>query len=74
MAQPISLTDSELDAVMRAARPLSPRDRDRFLRQIAEAIAALPERGPGSVYRAITSVWRQHFDAPDLRAGEGKYR
>jgi len=75
MSQPISLTDSELDAVMNAARPRSPRDRDRFLRQIAEAIVALPEpeRGDGSVARAIRSVWRAHYDAPDLR-GESRSR
>jgi hypothetical protein len=70
MSQPISLSDSELTAVMDAATPLQPRDRDRFLKGVAHAIAELPERGPGSVYRAIASVWRQHFDAPDLRASE----
>jgi hypothetical protein len=32
---PIKLTDSELDLVMNAARLLSPRDRDKFLRHIA---------------------------------------
>jgi hypothetical protein len=65
---PIALTDSELDAIMTAARPLQPRDRNLFLQHVAQAIAALPERGDGSVARAIRSVWRQHFDAPDLRA------
>jgi hypothetical protein len=74
MSTPICLSDSELEAVMNAARPLSPRDRDRFLRQVAEAIVALPERGDGSVARAIRSVWREHFDAPDLRTGESRSR
>jgi predicted DNA-binding transcriptional regulator YafY len=74
MSQPISLTDSELTAVMDAARPLQPRDRDRFLRAVAQAIAELPEIGPGSVHRAIASVWRQHYDAPDLRTGESRSR
>src|SRR5215471_16112474 len=36
-----------------AARPLQPRDRDRFLRQIAEALVGMPVRGPGNVHRAI---------------------
>jgi hypothetical protein len=67
MSMPISLTDSELDAVMNAARPLQPRDRDLFLRHIARVIAELPERGPGSVYRAIHATVREHFDPPDLR-------
>jgi hypothetical protein len=38
------------------------------LQAVAHAIAELPEVGPGSVHRAIASVWRQHYDAPDLRA------
>jgi hypothetical protein len=74
MPQPISLTDSELTAVMDAARPLVPRERDRFLRRIAEVICMLPERGDGAVARAIRSVWREYYDVPDLRTGEGKYR
>jgi hypothetical protein len=72
--QPISLTDNELTAIMDAARPLQPRDRDRFLRQIAEAIVAMPERGPGAIHRAIRSVWREYFDAPDLRSDEPRSR
>jgi len=74
MPSPISLTDSELQAVMDAARPLQPRDRDAFLRAVATAIAELPAVGPGSVHRAIASVWRMHFDAPDLRADEPRSR
>jgi len=68
MSTPISLSDAELEAVMNAARPLAPHDRDRFLRHIARIIAELPERGDGAVYRAIAAVWRQHYDVPDLRA------
>jgi hypothetical protein len=68
MSRPIALSDDELQAVMDAARPLQPRDRDRFLKAVAQAIAELPEVGPGSVHRAIASVWRQHYDVPDLRA------
>jgi hypothetical protein len=67
MSRPIALSDDELTAIMNAARPLAPRDRDRFLKQIAQAIVDLPERGPGSVYRAIHATFRMHYDAPDLR-------
>jgi hypothetical protein len=74
MPTPIALSDAELTAVMDACRPLQPRDRDRFLRQVAEAIVALPERGDGAVARAIRSVWRQNFDAPDLRVRESRSR
>jgi hypothetical protein len=74
MSTPISLTDSELTAIMDAARPLQPCDRDRFLRQVAEAIVALPERGDGAIHRAIRSVWRDCYDAPDLRISEPRSR
>jgi hypothetical protein len=30
---PLSLSDAELAAVMEAARPIPPRDRDQFLRE-----------------------------------------
>jgi hypothetical protein len=42
MSRPIALSDDELTAIMNAARPLAPRDRDRFLKQIAQAIARSP--------------------------------
>jgi hypothetical protein len=74
MSSPIRLSDDELEAVMNACRPLRPRDRDRFLKAVAQVIAALPEVGPGSVHRAITSVWRMHFDPPDLRTDEPRSR
>jgi limonene-1,2-epoxide hydrolase len=74
MPQPISLTDAELTAIMDAARPLQPRDRDRFLRQIAEALVSMPVRGPGNVHRAIRAVWREYFDVPDLRSDEPRSR
>jgi len=67
MSTPVYLSDSELKAVMDACRPLAPHARDRFLRQVAEAICALPERGDGAIHRAITSVWRLYYDPPDLR-------
>jgi hypothetical protein len=63
---PIRLTDSELDAVMNAARPLQPRDRDAFLRDVANELAAVPVLGDGAVHRAIAVVQRRHWDPPDL--------
>jgi hypothetical protein len=61
MPRPIYLTDSELAAVMDACRPLQPRERDRFLKAVAQAIVDLPERGPGSVYRAIHATSRMCY-------------
>jgi hypothetical protein len=61
---------------MDACRPLQPRDRHRFLKDIAVELAALPMLGDGVVHRAIVSIRRRHFDPPDLRRAEGggKYR
>jgi hypothetical protein len=72
-ARPLALTDSELDAVMRAARVLQPYQRDSFLKDIATELASLPVLGPGVVHRAIVAVQKKYFDAPDLRASVGKY-
>jgi hypothetical protein len=74
MPRPIALSDDELQAVMDAARPLAPRDRDQFLRRIAAVITALPVRGPGVIHRAIRSTWREFYDVPDLRSDEPRSR
>jgi len=52
MTAPIALTDEQMDAVMQAAVPIDPAQRDAFLRDIATELAKCPEQlGPGSVYR-----------------------
>jgi hypothetical protein len=51
MLMPIALTDSEMDIVLAAARPLAVQDRDPFLRAVAELLEAMPERGDGIVHR-----------------------
>jgi hypothetical protein len=72
---PIRLSDSELDAVMAAARPLPVDRRDAFLQAVAAELRGR-EIGPGVVYRVAAQVQREFFDPPDLsRAGGlGKYR
>jgi hypothetical protein len=70
---PLRLTDAELAAILNACRPLQPRDRDQFLKDIAAELASLPMLGDGAVHRAIVSVQRRHFDPPDLRTAVGKY-
>jgi hypothetical protein len=74
MSQPISLTDSELTAIMDAARPLQVHQRDGFLRDIAEELVKLPAIGPGSLHRVIATVQRRHFNIPDLRVSEPRSR
>jgi hypothetical protein len=70
---PIHLSDSELQAVIDACKPLQPRDRDAFLKDVAQEIAALPMRGDGAIHRVIATVQRRHWDPPHLGTS-GKYR
>ena len=75
MSQPLRLSDSQMDAVMRAAQPLAPNVRGAFLEAMAQVLAAQPELGDGSVGRAIAATQRAFFDPPHLehRASRGKY-
>jgi hypothetical protein len=67
---PIALTDAQLAAVMRAAEPLAPTDRGRFLEQVA---AALRDReiGDGLVGRVVSEVQRKFWTPPQLERAKG---
>jgi hypothetical protein len=54
--KPISLSDSELSAVMAAAAPLHPYDRSAFLASLAARLRHEPEVGPGTVNRVIREL------------------
>ena len=75
---PLRLSDSELDAVMAAARPLDRDQRDQFLQAVAvELRKAGGAVGPGTVHRICAELQRRFMLAPeiDLRsARQGKYR
>jgi hypothetical protein len=60
----LRLTDSELDVVFAAARPLEVANRDAFLQDVAEHLAALPHLGDGVVHRVCVEAQRRHFDPP----------
>ena len=62
--RPIALSDDQLDAVMRAATPLQPRDRGPFLEELARELARLPDIGDGSLHRIIMTVQHKHFAPP----------
>jgi hypothetical protein len=66
--QPLRLSDAELDALYRAARPIAQDRRDAFLQAVADALAGLSELGPGATYRVIRDVQKQFFDPPDFTA------
>jgi hypothetical protein len=63
----ISLSDDELRAIMAAASPLRPRDRDAFLLDVAAELAKRAELGPGIVARLARELQRRHFDPPNLK-------
>ena len=65
---PLALTDSELDAVLAAARPLPVERRDAFLQAVAAELRGR-EVGPGLVHRVVAQVQREFFDTPDLSRG-----
>lgn len=67
---PIRLSDTELDAVFTACRPLDPALRDPFLQAVAHALQqdCGGEVGPGTVARVCRDMQRQFWHPPDLRA------
>jgi hypothetical protein len=72
---PLALTDSQLDAVFDAARPLQPRDRSRFLKDVAIALAGCPDPGDGTVFKVCRQIQGRYFDPPLLAGGDqSKYR
>jgi hypothetical protein len=71
----LSLSDSQLDAVFNAARPLQPRDRSRFLKDVAAELAAYPDPGDGTVAKICRVVQKRYFDPPRFASGDqSKYR
>jgi hypothetical protein len=78
MSTPISLSDDQLDQVFRAARPLALRDREAFLRAVADGLKG-KTIGDGEVYRAIRIAQRAFYEAPEFeetprhRISPGKY-
>jgi hypothetical protein len=62
----VALSDSELQIVFSAAQPLAPKDRDPFLKAIAERLATIPERGDGVVFQVCREVQRKHWDPPRI--------
>jgi hypothetical protein len=73
---PLALTDSQLDAVYRAAGPLAPAVRPAFLELVAQGLAGAGEIGDGTVARVCAEAQRRFWVPPDLSraAGTSKYR
>jgi len=60
----LGLTDSELDIVFAAARPLEVANRDAFLQAVASRLSSLPHLGDGLVFQICREVQREHWEPP----------
>ena len=56
---------------MDAARPIPPRSRDQFLRDVALELAKHPEIGPGIVARVCSKVQKVYLNAPTFTGHRG---
>ena len=67
MSPPLALSDSQMDAVLRAAEPLLLYDRGPFLIALAELLRNEPQPlGDGAVFRACRELQRQFFRPPTI--------
>jgi hypothetical protein len=71
--KPLALSDSQLDAILRAAGPLPPDLRAPFLEDVARALAGR-ELGDGIVARTCAEVQKRYWKAPDLSRANGTSR
>ena len=58
---PLSLSDEEYSAVMAAASPVHPSQRDEFLRTLADEIVQQPAIGVGLVHRLAADLQRRYI-------------
>jgi hypothetical protein len=62
--RPVSLSDSQMDAVMLATAPMEPHQRSAFLASLAHLLRGEPEIGDGLLHRRIRELLRQGFWTP----------
>jgi hypothetical protein len=62
--KPISVSESQLATILRAAAPLRQQDVEDYMRMVAEQLRARPMIGDGDVYRAVEAAQRKYFDPP----------
>ena len=60
----LSLSDSELVAVMEAARPIPPHERDEFRRDVAVELEKYEVIGPGIIGRVCSGTQREDINRP----------
>jgi hypothetical protein len=74
----LALTDSQMDQILLAAKPLRPHDRDGFLKTVVVMLGnSHGPVGDGDVNRAVRAAVKTFFDPPELGHAPGaisKYR
>ena len=60
----ISVSESQLASILRAAAPLRQQDVEDYMRMVAEQLRARPMIGDGDVYRAVEAAQHKYFDPP----------
>jgi hypothetical protein len=61
---PLALTDTQVDAVIRAAAPLPVAERAAFLEELGRVLAGRHEVGDGQLFVILRDVQRKHFRPP----------
>jgi hypothetical protein len=64
--QPISLSDGQLSAIMRASQPLEPAQRSTFLSALATLFQGRSQIGDGELERVLRELQREHFRPPKV--------
>ena len=70
MDNPIHLSDSQLEQLLRAAAPLAPKDRSPFLADVAEALRG-QALGDGAVFHIIREIQGRYFHPPEFSTAPG---
>jgi hypothetical protein len=55
-----------MSLIMDACAPLTPRQRDEFLKRVASSLADYDPAAPCTIHRVIVGVQRPFFQPPDL--------
>jgi hypothetical protein len=72
--RPISLSDEQMNAVMRACQPLQPYERSAFLAALAPLLRGRNDVGDGELHRLIRELLRQTWHPPSGTAGPSPHR
>jgi hypothetical protein len=69
--KPVSLSESQMTAVLHCAAPLRREDVASYMHSVAEQLRPREMIGDGDVYRAIEAAQRQYFQPPVLEHNSG---